>query len=67
MSLGDISHGRLPGGKSLRGENWNFAYPRRSRESPILAYAHSLNANEEDLLDKAPYPSNNDFLRSVFN
>ena len=45
---------------------WNFCYLRRSGDRPCLTYAHSPNVNEADLIDKAPYRSNNnDFLMSV--
>ena len=58
--FGDICYGRLLGIKSLRGTIRNFSYLRRSRERPLLTYAHSLNVCEEDLLDEMDYPSNND-------
>ena len=50
---------------SLRGTIWNFGYLNGSSISHLLMYDIPLDVAEECLLDKAPYISNNDFLRSL--
>ena len=63
--MGNYYEGRLPGTEPPRGTIWNSCYLRESGERHRLIYAHSSNADEEDLLGKMYYPSNNDFPTPV--
>ena len=49
----------------MRGNIWNFCYPRVRGVRPRLFYAHSPNVDEGDSTRGIPPPSNNDFLISV--
>ena len=57
--------GRTARRKFFEGAIWNFCYPNEGNSSPLLMYAIPLSATEECLLDRGPYPSNNDLLMAM--